>query len=647
MNTINSIMMNRMRCLLLLTMVCIASCSQTKKDKSELVLSLEKIFYSDSFTQISKQLYNVADFGAVGDGKTLTTHAVQSAIDAAHEEGGGKVVFPKGTYLSGAIFVKSNVEFHIGEGVVIKAIQDNKEYPEHKTRIAGIEMEWPSALINIYEQKNVRITGKGIIDGNGKYWWDKFWGDPKFSGGMWVDYKNKNVRWAVDYDCKRVRPVVVYESENVLLKDFTIKRAGFWTVSLTYSNMVHVDGIVIRNNIDGCGPSSDGINTDSSKNILVENCDIDCNDDNLCIKAGKDADGLRVNRPSENIVYRNCITRSGHGLITLGSETSGGIHNIEVYGLEAIGTNIGIRFKSAKVRGGVMQNIWFHDIKMTDVANPFHFELNWYPEYSYPKIPSNIPEEEIPDRWRTITQPVVPAEKGIPEFRNIRFSDIDVKKAKQAFYVNAYEEKPMHNLVWKNITIEAEEGGVLNYASNWNMENVSLKIEKGKSIELNNCIGVEQPEINFLKGTKSEQVTMVLSVEEQIERIKEQDSTISIIPVDTENNVVVSQGDSIQFSDSMSIHVFRKNNSVIKYHEPLGDGFYYSPVEISLKDDGKTIEVSGQKSHIYTFLIKAETKPNTITGTDSWKYDSTAQQIIVEKQGVSFKLQIGITPKLQ
>ena len=273
--------------------------------------------------------------------------------------------------------------------------------------------------------------------------------------------------------------------------------------------------------------------------------------------------------------------------------------------------------------------------------------LTLYTEYSYPKIPSNIPEEEIPDRWRTITQPVVPAEKGIPEFRNIRFSDIDVKKAKQAFYVNAYEEKPMHNLVWKNITIEAEEGGVLNYASNWNMENVSLKIEKGKSIELNNCIGVEQPEINFLKGTKSEQVTMVLSVEEQIERIKEQDSTISIIPVDTENNVVVSQGDSIQFSDSMSIHVFRKNNSVIKYHEPLGDGFYYSPVEISLKDDGKTIEVSGQKSHIYTFLIKAETKPNTITGTDSWKYDSTAQQIIVEKQGVSFKLQIGITPKLQ
>ena len=277
-----SILKNKLVKAIQVIVVFASLCACSTYNKSELVLHLEEIFYSDSFTQIPEKVFNVAEYGAVGDGTTLTTKAIQDAIDAAHNAGGGKVIFPKGTYLSGAIFVKSNVELNITEGAVIKAIQDDSQYPERETRVAGIEMEWPSALINVYEQKNVRITGKGIIDGNGKYWWDKFWGDPKFSGGMWVDYKKRNVRWAVDYDCKRVRAVVVYKSENVLLKDFTVKRSGFWTVTMTYCNRVHVNGVIVRNNIDGHGPSSDGINTDSSKDILVENCDIDCNDDNLC-----------------------------------------------------------------------------------------------------------------------------------------------------------------------------------------------------------------------------------------------------------------------------------------------------------------------------------------------------------------------------
>lgn len=619
-------------------MLCILlSC--TSSQKSELVQKLESIFYGDTFINISEKTFNVADYGAIGDGKTLATVAIQNTIDAAHKEG-GTVIFPKGTYLSGALFVKSNVALHLDEGVILQAIQDNSHYPERKTRIAGIEMEWPSALINIYEQKNVRISGKGIIDGNGKYWWDTFWGDPKFSGGMWVDYKKKNVRWAVDYDCKRVRPVVVYESENVLLKDFTIKRAGFWTVSLTYSNKVHVDGIVVRNNIDGHGPSSDGINTDSSTNILVENCDIDCNDDNLCIKAGKDADGLRVNRPSKNIVYRNCITRSGHGLITLGSETSGGMHNIEVYGLEAIGTNIGIRFKSAKVRGGVMQNISFHDIKMTDVANPFHFELNWYPEYSYPKIPKEIPESEIPGRWRTITQTVNPPEKGIPEFHNISFSDISVKKAKEAFFVNAYPEKPMHHLNWKNIAIEAEESGSIHHASNWKMDNVQLVTKMGNPIEFVNCENIPQPSISSNGQTEPEQIKPNESIAVQIKKLRSKGPEISIIPIDIKNNKVILQGDSIATNKVMRIHLLNNKQSEINYYEPLGDGFYYSPVTILVEEKNRTIEVKGQKSHQYIFLIASKTAPKYVEGADKWLYNSEKKEITITKTGIKFKLSI-------
>lgn len=620
----------------LLACILLVACNTAKK--SELVQHLENIFYDNSFAQIPDKTFNVTDFDAVADGKTVTTEAIQKTIDAAAKAGGGKVVFEPGTYVSGALFVKSNVELHIGDDVVIQAIQNNDHYPRKWTRIAGIEMEWPAALINVYDEKNVRITGKGVIDGNGKYWWDKFWGDPKYSGGMWGEYKEKGIRWAVDYDCERVRPVVIWESEDVLLKDFTVKRAGFWTVSLTYSTRVHVDGLVVRNNIGGHGPSSDGINTDSSKDILVENCDIDCNDDNLCLKAGKDADGLRVNRPTENIVYRNCITRAGHGLLTLGSETSGGMKNIEVYGLEADGTNIGIRFKSAKVRGGLMENIWFHDIKIQNVANPFHFELNWYPEYSYCNIPESIPEEEIRDRWRVLSQRVIPEEKGIPEFRNIKLSDIKVEKAKRAFYANAYPEKHIHNISWENIAIEAEESGKLSYASNWVMTNVQLKTASGKPIELIECENIQQPELIQIEAAPK-QVNSKLSLDEQFRNINA-NANLVIIPVNPTEKQALVEGDTTEYSKKFNVHILKEENASLTFYEPLGDGFYYSTVEINTRKNGNIIQIEGQKEHDYTISVNRASLPESVYGADNWSYNENTKQIIIKKVGKSFSFQI-------
>lgn len=465
-----------------------------KPGKSQLVQQLEAIFYDDDFCVIPNLTLNTADFGAVGDGKTLNTEAIQKAIDAAAAAGGGRITFKPGIYVTGALFIKTNVDFHVPEGVTIQAIQDDAYFPDVVSRIAGVTMEWPAALVNVYREQNVRISGKGTIDGNGKYWWDKFWGDPPRSGGMYQDYTDRGLRWAVDYDCKRVRALVVYESEEVVIKDVDLYRSGFWTISLTYSDQVHVDGVTIRNNFDGhFGPSSDGINTDSGRNILVENCDIDCNDDNLCLKAGKDADGLRINRPTERVVYRNCITRAGHGLFTLGSETSGGMHDIEVYGLKALGTNTGIRFKSAKIRGGVMRDIYIHDIEMEGVDSPFKFELNWYPSYSYPTIPESIPESEYKEHWRTMTIKVEPPERGIPEFRNITFANIAVRNAGTGIYVNAYPEKPMRNMLWKNITIEADKPGEITCAKDWVMENVTLLIPSNDAIKLNQVENIELP----------------------------------------------------------------------------------------------------------------------------------------------------------
>ncbi len=625
----------------ILTVAFLLSCQpQTKKEtKSQLVQHLEKIFYTKNFISIPEKTFNVTNYGAVADGKTRNTEAIQKTIDAAAKAGGGKVIFQAGTYLSGALFIKSNVELHIGEGVILQAIQNNDCYPRKWTRIAGIEMEWPAALINVYGQKNVKITGKGIIDGNGQYWWEKFWGNPRYTGGMWGEYKEKGIRWAVDYDCERVRPVVIWKSENVLLKDFTVQRAGFWTVSLTYSTRVHVDGLVVRNNIGGFGPSSDGIDTDSSKDVLVENCDIDCNDDNLCIKAGKDADGLRVNRPAENIVYRNCITRAGHGLITLGSETSGGMKNIEVYGLEAIGTNIGIRFKSAKVRGGVMENIHFHHIKMKNVPNPFHFELNWYPEYSYCNIPKNIPENEIKDRWRVLSQRVTPPEKGIPEFKNIKLSNIVVEKAKRAFYANAYPEKPIHHIIWENISVEAEESGKLNHAADWTMTNVKLKTATGGlPIKLTESRNIQQPEIIKIKNTPPPPKTQ-LTIDQQIRQINFDAKTV-IIPVNPSETQAITEGDTTKYTKNLTVYILKGENAKLRFYEPLGDGFYYSEVVIETQNNGEKINVKGQKEHDYTFIINRKDKPQKVTGIDKWDYDEEKKQVVVEKAGKNFSFQV-------
>jgi polygalacturonase len=428
---------------------------------------------------VSAAAFDVAAYGAKPDGATVNTAAIQKAIDAAAKAGGGVVVFQPGVYLSGALFLKSGMELRLDEGVEIRGAQDLAAYPVMQTRVAGIEMPWPSALINVYQQSHVKIGGKGSIDGDGKIWWDKYWKMRR------EDYEPKGLRWAADYDCRRPRLIQIYDSTDIEVRGLTLQRSGFWTVHICYSRRVTVDGVTIRNNIGGRGPSTDGVDIDSSSDVLVAHCDIDCNDDAICLKAGRDADGLRVNRPTEKIrIYDNTV-RGGAAGVTIGSETSGGIRDVEVKGLTVLSpVPAGILFKSAVTRGGTIENIDISDVTTVGVATPVSISLNWNPSYSYAKMPEGdspaLPAgmKVMPDYWKVLTA-VVPPDKGMPHFRNVRISGLKSTGAQRAFAVSSYADSPLVDFAFKDIEIEARTAGTIANAQGWKMENIRVKTSDG------------------------------------------------------------------------------------------------------------------------------------------------------------------------
>ena len=430
-----------------------------------------------------KRTFSVNSYGARGDGLSNSTASIQKAIDDCARAGGGVVAFMPGQYVTGALFLKSNVDLRVESGVTLLGSQEDADYPSIWTRVAGIEMKWPAALINISEQKNVKISGGGTIDGQGKKWWDRYW-------SLRREYEPKGLRWASDYDAERVRLMVVWKSSDVTVENMNLKRSGFWTVQVVYSDHVTVNGVKIS---DNAGPSTDGVDIDSSSYVLVENCDIDNNDDDICLKAGRDADGLRVNRPTEYVVVRDNLIRRGGGVLSFGSETSGGIRRVVAYHNRGVGTSEGIRFKSAKTRGGFVEDVLIRDLKMENVPLPFTFTLNWNPSYSYATIPKDV--KIVPPHWIVMNTPVTPPERGLCEFRNITIEDVDAVGAKQIFSASGLPAKPIINVKLVNVTAQGGAAGSIEYARDWTMKNVKLRTANGENVKVTNSEKVDMPEI--------------------------------------------------------------------------------------------------------------------------------------------------------
>ena len=435
------------------------------------------------------------NYGARGDGATLNTASIQKTIDAAAAVG-GTITFKPGTYLTGSLFLKSGVTLDVPEGATLIGSEHLEDYPMLPTRVAGIETTWPSALINVRNQQNVIVTGKGTIDGDGPIWWKKYW-DLRAVDGP------RGLRWAADYDCRRPRLILIQNSSNVLLGGgILLTRSGFWTVHILYSHNIHVDGIVIRNNVGGRGPSTDGVDIDSSRDILVEHADISDNDDALCLKAGRDSDGLRVNRPTENVVLRDSIIRDGAAAVTIGSETSGGFRNIEAYHITALhGVPSGVLFKSAHTRGGFARNVRIHDLTLEGVAVPIHMTMNWNPSYSYAAIPPGL--TDIPPYYRILATPV-PLERGLPHFSDVHIWNIESAGARRAFDVSAMPQAPLVNFVLDHIAIDAQSAGKVADAKDWTLSHVTVHTADGSQVTFTGTTGLKLQDDSGIAAANSE-----------------------------------------------------------------------------------------------------------------------------------------------
>jgi hypothetical protein len=432
----------------------------------------------------AQRRFHVASYGAVGDGRTDTTAQLQAALDAAGAAGGGVVDFAPGVYLTGALFLKSHTHLFLGAGVTVIGTRDPRGYPLVPTRAAGIEMKWPAALLNVAGQTGVSIEGQGTIDGDGKPWWDAFW-------SRVPEYASRGLRWAVDYDVQRPELIRVYRSDHIRIgRGLLLRRSAFWTVHLAYSTHVVVSGLTIRDNdpVDGKGPSTDGVDIDSSAHVLVENVDIANNDDGICLKAGMNADGLRVNRPTEDVVIRNSIIREGISGIAIGSDTAGGFRRIRIRGITVLsGVRYGIYLKSTQTRGGWTQDIRMSHIDIEGAKTAIEIDLNYFPAFSTPRIPANIEDHlppgltSLPGYWRVLAAPV-PEGKGTPHFRDLNLSHIRAEGVETAIEVNAAADAPIEQVTLHDISLSGEHAGSIRHIRGWKFDDVNLSARDGKPL---------------------------------------------------------------------------------------------------------------------------------------------------------------------
>lgn len=405
----------------------------------------------------------ITDFGAVGDGQKDCTKMIEQTIAAACKAGGGRVIVPRGVYMTGPVHLESHIELHVEEGATLSFIPETERYlPAVFTRWEGVELMGLSPLIYAYGKTDVAITGSGTLNGGADetHWWP--W-KGKWKG-RFIEAKltQKDARDRLFADAEAgvppqdrhyanrayLRPpfIQLYRCENILIEGVTITASPFWLINPVLSTSVTVRGVTCHS----MGPNSDGCDPESCKNVLIEDCIFDTGDDCIAIKSGRNADGRRLGVPSENIIVSNCRMLAGHGGVVMGSELSGGIKNVFVENCQMSSPDLerGIRIKTNAMRGGVVTNINVRNLDVGTVRDLFVINFYYEEGESGPFTPvvHNISIQtvncEFADRVLDFR-----GFKHAP-IRDINMGDITVQGVSKASRISNVE-----GLVFNNVTV--------------------------------------------------------------------------------------------------------------------------------------------------------------------------------------------------
>lgn len=469
---------------------------------------------------------SVVDCGGVGDGVVLNTEAFNKAMKQLSEKGGGKLIVPSGVWFTGPIIFQSNVNLHLEKGALILFSSDFDLYPLVETSFEGLETRRCLSPISGRNLENIAITGEGAINGAGEAWrplrknkvTDSFWKKKIKSGGVvynesiWfpsesskkgylISESNLNVprqelsdeEWAEVKDFMRPVMISFISCKNVLLEGVIFENSPCWNIHPLMCENVIIDNVFVRN--PEYAQNGDGLDLESCKNSIVVNSIFDVGDDAICIKSGKDEDGRRRGIRTENLIVDNCKVFNGHGGFVVGSEMSGGVKNIVVRNCVFMGTDVGLRFKSTRGRGGVVENIYAENISMFNIATePFLFDLYYMGKSAV---------EMLAEDGTPIPTVIPEVDEKTPVFRNIYVKDLIARNARRAMFFNGLPEMNISNINVENAFITSKVGAELCESTDIQFNNVTVIPEKGPAILLYNVKNVDIKNFETAKDLKT------------------------------------------------------------------------------------------------------------------------------------------------
>jgi polygalacturonase len=438
----------------------------------------------------NQPFFNVMDYGAHNSETTPSTDAFRAAIQAAKQAGGGTVYVPAGKYVSGPIELISNLTLYIDAGAIIHF--PATVLPFTPGRQQGVEVPTPLPLIGGHDLENVSVIGRGVLTSSNADWlklhqhMGRSNSDPGSANGpnwekLLLDLNAHRAIPQEEYDAAaaELRPSFIrfMNSKNILVEGLRFIGSPMWTVHLLYSENAIVENVVIETYP---GVHTDGIVIDSSRFVKLENDYIDTGDDGIVIKSGKDADGLRVNRPTADVTITNCTVHHAHGAVTIGSETSGGVRNLVASNITAVDTQNGIRIKSARGRGGVVEDLRFDNWTMENVGEAITIN-NYY------MMEGETQTSEEPVSVRT------------PVFRNIAVSNVTVNGAKVLIDVQGLPEMPIANVHINDVIGSGKVGLIDDYSDGLELHNVELNTESGPAFQAKNSTNLELDRVSTRK----------------------------------------------------------------------------------------------------------------------------------------------------